>query len=79
MYVDPGAFAECGFEGIFHMGGDVVRLDNGGDGVDLDVHIDNKGVAIFASAQMVKGDDAGSLLYLLFDSGFYLFGEGAFE
>ena len=61
------------------MGGDVVRLDNGGGGVDCDVHIDNKGVAIFAGAQMVEGDDAGGLLYFFADVAFDLFGEGAFE
>ena len=77
--VDPGAPAEDGFEPVLDLCGDVVRLDDRGGGVDLDVHVDDEYVAVFAGAQVVESDDAGCLLYFLGDVLFHFFRERAFE
>ena len=52
--IDLGLSAEGRFEILFHMGGDVVSFDNRRTGIDLDVHVDNERVAVFAGALFCK-------------------------
>lgn len=77
--IDLGLSAKGRFEILFHMGGDVVSFDNRRTGIDLDVHVDNERVAVFAGAQVVESLDAWRLFYLLFDGGLDFFGERDFE
>ena len=64
--VDVGDYgAEFLGEGSLGFGGDVVRLDYGVGGIDLDVEVDDVDVAVFAGAEVVvclhaidSGDDS---------------------